>query len=349
MMIFKKRFMAGLFLFSLLLTACEDGAKSNSQNGQTISNPPDNQGEEEKINSEEEEKEIDTSPAQNQHKNSGIKVPAYKHLEGPDDFYTQMEPNLLQPVSLNEAYKAYQSIDNDAQSVVQEELTELGFSDIQKLDHSSNQLNENELSLLYYVLTKTKNKQLQDWFNIGDKEGFIFTGLSEYSYDAVQVQQASEPETHEALFENYVEVEDPAIAGSPFFFISYLVRDGRVYQVHDPAANSTENITPFPYGIAPTRMILPYHVQKGTAWEQEVTIDGKTYSMISEITDKQDDEVRVSSFINGMEGYPNNRYEEEYIIKKGIGISYHYHTKHPDNMGNHFEFKYSHEQPVLIQ
>jgi oxalate decarboxylase/phosphoglucose isomerase-like protein (cupin superfamily) len=84
-------------------------------------------------------------------------------------------------------------------------------------------------------------------------------------------------------------------------------------------------------------------------WEQQVEVDGQTYKMVSEIIDVQPEEIKVEAYIDGIANYPNNRYTEEYVIKKGIGISYHYHTKMPDNLGYEFEFTFHKETDIQIQ
>ncbi|WP_177167340.1 hypothetical protein [Salinibacillus kushneri] len=338
---YKKALLIGsLVLLCLITVACEDHPFFTNS---TTKEKKDNNSPE-SLNNRQSQREVDeeTEP-------SALQVPAYTHVERPEHFYIQIEPNLLEPVSLNKAFETFQSLEKATKKEVKKELSELGFPDKQKLDNPGAQLNENELSLVYYALTKVKNNQYQNWFNVEESEGFLFGGLYEYTHGAVQVDYVTDPETKEAIFEHYIKVDDPSRSQSPSFFINYLVRDGRVYQIYDPATNSAGNLFPFPFGIAPTRMILPYDVKVGNTWEQEVKVNEETYKMVSEITGKPKDEIHVTSFINGIEGYPDNRYKEEYVLKKGMGIPYEYRSNLTDNMGTDFEFKFVKEQPVQIQ
>ncbi|MRG87338.1 hypothetical protein [Salinibacillus xinjiangensis] len=346
-----------LIITLLFVTGCQIEITTNEDQTSNQSNSP---PEENEISPETEPKENDSGDADDksneqneepttEYNESSLAVPDYIHVERPNDFHTQSQPNLKEPIPHTKALNIYSSLNENEKQKVRKILTDLGFPDLNKLSQNTDSLHERELELLYYAVTTMKNQQYQSWFNLEESEGLLFMGLFEYAHQSVQFSSQIEPETNEAIFEHYIQVEDPASAGQPFFFLNYLVRDGRVYQVHDPATNSVEHIFPFPYGIAPNRMILPYDIQVGSKWEQNVEVDGQQYKMVSEIIEIKPEVIRVKGYIEGIENYPNNRYEEEYVVKKGIGISYHYHTKMPDNIGIDFEFEFVKEEPIQIQ
>ncbi len=81
----------------------------------------------------------------------------------------------------------------------------------------------------------------------------------------------------------------------------------------------------FSQSIIKDQVVLKLPIKVGNTWDQNVSIDGKEYTMKTKITDVSKDDknkniVKTETTINGIENYPENTYKEIKIFKEGNGL-----------------------------
>jgi hypothetical protein len=237
----------------------------------------------------------------------------------------------------------YYNLPSSTQQKVANELTKQGF-DMDLLENADRPINQSEATVVFDAIIKVKNEQNYNWFELDEMQVHYYSGAVEYAHQAYLVGFDMDSTTKEGYLKQEIHIQDMSgQQNDRFFYIQHVFRDGEIYQERIDSAEGP--IDPFPFGIAPHRMILPSNVVLGETWSEDVEINGQMYTIHSEITKIEPKKVFVESYIDGISGYANNRYEEQYTIEKNLGISLHTHSM-PDPINFDFGFQYYQSGPL---
>jgi hypothetical protein len=237
----------------------------------------------------------------------------------------------------------YYNLPSSTQQKVADELTKQGF-DMDLLENADRPLIQSESEVVFDAIIKVKNEQNYNWFELDEMQVHYYSGAVEYAHQAYLVGFDIDSTTKEGYLKQEIHIQDMSgQQNDRFFYIQHVFRDGEIYQERMDSAQGP--IEPFPFGIAPHRMILPSNVVLGETWSEQVEIDGQQYTIHSEITQIEPKKVFVDSYIDGISGYANNRYEEQYTIEKNLGISLHTHSM-PNPINFDFGFQYYQSGPL---
>ena len=150
-----------------------------------------------------------------------------------------------------------------------------------------------------------------------------YFGLAEYAHAAKLDKTIYESDR--TLYEVTGSFEDGS--GIPGSFKVHYIRDRNNFTVTEKVLENTRSGVKKINSIIPDLVILKSPIKPGTSWQQQVTIDGKSYTMNAVISDGQTAQDNPASIIytikysvEGVPGYFNNTYLEERKFQTGKGM-----------------------------